>query len=120
MMMMMPLELYCVVQFSTKEDEQRETIQISVIPSKYCEAFYDKDKLAAFYNIGIERQRNDNYHHITASKMFYVPCGSLHSHLYKPDFKIAVNNSVPFKEQIAAMYNGYVLKIFSKLFIIII
>lgn len=91
---MMSLKVFCVVNVMLADDGKGN--RILVVPSKYCDVFYNDKKLAEFCNIGIER-----YSTAASSKVFYAPCASLHLHTNKPDFTILVKDS--FDEQTAAL-----------------
>jgi hypothetical protein len=104
---MMSLKVFCVVDVMLADDDNR----ILVVPAKHCDVFYNDKKLAEFCNIGIERYCSTAVP--VSSKVFYTPCGgSLHLHTNKPDFTVLVKNS--FDEKTAALYNGFILKVFGK------
>lgn len=100
----MPVNTNCVVVIELVNQAKK----IVVVPSKYCDVFYKKEKLAELFNLGVELKP-------ISSLIFYTPIGN-RSLFQRPDFTGTVlkDSPKPFDEQKTQLYEGFIIRMFGK------
>lgn len=101
----MYLNTNCVVVIELVNQDK----QFLVVPSKYCNVFHKKEKLAELFNVGVKLNP-------ISSLIFYTPIGK-RTLFQTPDFTGSVlkkDSQEQFDAQKTQLYEGFIIQIFGK------